>query len=388
MKLSQFIRHDINGIVDEWSVFARTIPASDLLDLKALENDARLILLRIAGEMDKPQNDAESASKSRGERDTDVGSADSAAQTHAGARLADGFNLIEMVSEYRALRASVIRRWRAQKDPDAGALDELTLFNEGLDQALTESVKRFTDRVDKARELFMGALGHDLRTPLQIIMQCTRYLDLPETPTRSHAQMKGHIAESAETINTMVEDLLDVVRTKLGGSFPLSGLPADLVRICCRTIDEVRLANPGVNFLADVPAVLSGVWDRARLHQLFTNLLKNAVQHGDVTKPITVAVRQEGQRAVVTVHNEGQPIPQHLLSKLFDPLTRGENIPDHKRGASLGLGLYIANTIACAHGGRIDVDSTTERGTTFTVSLPISSSGFQPPGTSGNRLHL
>jgi signal transduction histidine kinase len=360
----------MDGILDEWIVFARTIPAAASLSPKSLRNDAREILSRIAADMETEQSEEMRAAKSQGTKDTQR-QGDSAAQSHAGTRLLEGFTLPDMVSEYRALRASVVRQWSAKESPGPESLREMTRFHEGIDQALEESTQRFTDKLDRARELFMGALGHDLRTPLHVIMQCTQYLSRPETPTRTHAQIGGYIAESAEHIRDMVEDLLDVVKTKLGGSLPISTASVDLIHLCHRAVNEIRIAHPSVKFRTNVPNAMFGMWDGARLHQLLLNLLKNAVQHGDASMPITLSVEREREHAMMSVHNEGKPILEHLLPKLFEPLTRGEHIPEHQRGASLGLGLYIAEAITAAHGGRIDVDSAAQRGTTFTVRLPL-----------------
>lgn len=374
MTLAEFIRKDMDGILDEWIAFARTIPAAAPLNRKALRNDAREILSRIAIDMEKEQSEPMRFARSQGTEDTQRDGRDSAAQSHAGARLLEGFTLPDMVSEYRALRASVVRRWIAQRSPAPEALTEITRFHEGIDQALAESTKRFTDKLDRARELFMGALGHDLRTPLHVTMQCAQYLSRPETATRTHAQIGGYIAESAEDIRDMVEDLLDVVKTKLGGSMPISIESVDLVGLCHAAVNEIRITHPSVNFQTSVPNALFGMWDGRRLRQLLMNLLKNAVQHGDASLPIALSAQREGTDALVTVHNQGKPIPTHLLPKLFEPLTRGEHIPEHQRGASLGLGLYITETITAAHRGRIAVDSTVESGTTFTVRLPLNSS--------------
>jgi signal transduction histidine kinase len=275
-----------------------------------------------------------------------------------------------MASEYRALRASVIRRWNAQHHAGPTALEDLTRFNESVDQALTESIIRFSEKLDRARELFMGALGHDLRTPLHVIMQCAQYVTRPETATRTHAQMAAYISESAEQIRNMVEDLLDVARTKLGGSMPINVSPMDLVSLCHAALNELKLAHPSVTFVTDMPQTLSGVWDGPRLRQLVTNILGNAIQHGDATKPISLSAQEDHGRVLIKIHNAGEPIPEPMLHKLFEPTVRGEHTSTQHRGSSMGLGLYIANTIAGAHRGTIKVESAVNDGTTFTVCLP------------------
>ncbi|MBL8265257.1 RsbRD N-terminal domain-containing protein, partial [Steroidobacter sp.] len=109
MTLADFIRKDLDGILDEWVAFAGSIPVASALSRKALRNDAQAILLRIAADMEYEQSDAMRAAKSRGTEDTQQDGLDSAAQSHAGARLLEGFTLPDMVSEYRALRASVVQ---------------------------------------------------------------------------------------------------------------------------------------------------------------------------------------------------------------------------------------------------------------------------------------
>lgn len=370
MRLSEFITQDIEGILGEWDEFARTIPAAASMDPMELRDHAKDILMGVAREMEQSQSDTHKAEKGRGEHDALNGLVDSAAQTHAVGRLADGFSLPDMASEYRALRASVIRRWNAQQHSGPHALEDLTRFNEGIDQALTESIKRFSEKLDRARELFMGALGHDLRTPLHVILQCAQYVARPETATRTHAQLAAYISESAEHIRNMVEDLLDVARTKLGGSMPIDVSTVDLVSMCHAALNELRLAHPSVTFVTDLPQTLSGSWDGARLRQLVTNILRNAIQHGDPTKPISLSAREDGERVLIKIHNEGEPIPEHMLHRLFEPLVRGEHTPADQRGSSMGLGLYIANTIATAHRGTIKVESAVNDGTTFTTCLP------------------
>jgi signal transduction histidine kinase len=101
-----------------------------------------------------------------------------------------------------------------------------------------------------------------------------------------------------------------------------------------------------------------------------TNILRNAIQHGDATKPISLSAQEGGDCVLIKIHNAGEPIPEHMLHKIFEPLVRGEHTPAHQRGSSMGLGLYIASTIASAHRGTIKVESAVKDGTTFTVCLP------------------
>jgi signal transduction histidine kinase len=369
MTLSQFIRNNLEVILAEWERFATTIPSASGMDTRALRDHAKEILIAIALDMESAQSGEEQTTKSKGlkvksvEQDTD-------ATTHASCRFYDGFTLNEMVSEYRALRASVVRLWLAQPlGETAERIQELIRFNEGIDEALTESIKQFSDRLDQSRELFMGMLGHDLRTPLQVILQSTRMLSKASPDQRQQAILL--IERSARNIKGMVEDLLDVARTRLGASIPLETAPTDAAALCQQLVEDVRAIYPRREIRLEASGDLNGVWDSARLNQLLTNLVRNAVQHGDTGSSITVRAIGDKSEAVFEVHNFGEPIPPAKLPLIFEPLVRAnERARTRNPIDSLGLGLYIASTIAKAHRGTLSAESSRERGTIFKARLP------------------
>ena len=369
MTLSQFIRDNIEVILTEWEQFAITIPSAAGLDTRALRDDAKAILFTIALEMESAQSGEEQALKSKGLK-VRSGDNDSDATTHASGRFIEGFSLNEMVSEYRALRASVIRLWLAQPAAETTErLYELIRFNEGIDQALTESIARFSDKLDQSRELFMGMLGHDLRTPLQVILQSARVL--PKVSGDQQQQAILHIDRSARNIKRMVEDLLDVARTRLGASMPLELQPTDAAVVCRQLVEDVRAIYPHRDIRFETRGDLYGVWDSARLNQLLTNLLRNALQHGDAASHITLRAIGEEGHAVFEVHNFGEPIPASKLPYIFEPLVRANGAEEQRAQAdNLGLGLYIASTIAKAHSGTLSAESSRDKGTVFTSRLP------------------
>lgn len=369
MTLSQFIRDNIEVILTEWEQFASTIPSAAGMDTRALRDDAKEVLLAIALDMEASQSKKEQSIKSKGlkvksvDRETD-------AKVHASGRFIEGFSLDEMVSEFRALRASVIRFWLEQ--PEAQTKDrllELIRFNEGIDQALTESIERFSQQLNYSRELFMGMLGHDLRTPLQVILQSTRVLSKASGEEQKQAIL--HIDRSARHIKRMVDDLLDVARTRLGATFPLEPQPTDAAVLCRQLVEDSHAISPGRIIRFEASGDLNGVWDSARLNQLLTNLVRNAIQHGDAESPITVRGIGEDGYALFEVHNFGEPIPPAKLPQIFEPLVRG-NADAEMRAESenLGLGLYIASTIAKAHSGTLIVESSRDGGTLFRARLP------------------
>ena len=201
MTLSQFIRDNMEAILNEWQEFAASIPSAAGMDVRGLRDDAENILLAIALDMESAQSIEEQSAKSRGSDRRRGGKTDTAAEMHGGTRFVEGFNLKEMVSEYRALRASVIRQWLVT--PAAGQQDrlyELIRFNEGIDQALTESIARFSDRLDRSRELFMGVLSHDLRTPVHVIRQSVPLLLRSSGNTQQQREAASYIDRSSVAI--------------------------------------------------------------------------------------------------------------------------------------------------------------------------------------------
>lgn len=370
MALSQFILANIDRILGEWERFAKTIPAAAGMDTAALRNDAAKILTTIARDMERAQSDSDQEMKSWGKAFRAAGDPATDAESHSSLRLDFGFNLNEMVSEYRALRATVVRLWtRELSTLDGDALYDLTRFNEGIDQALTESIARYAALRDTSRELFLGMLVHDLRTPLGVVMTSAQFLAL-NSLTDKQAKAVSLMLSSGARIKSLVSDLVDVTHTRLGGSLPVELEQMDLARTCQEAVDEMRAFHPDRIFELDVSGDLSGMWDPARLTQIIANLLQNAIQHGARETSVTVSVHGEEERVVLTVHNEGPALSASACQRIFEPLVRGERRTEPRKSSSLGLGLYIARQIAIAHGGSIDVRSSQDAGTSFTVCLP------------------
>ena len=372
MQLAEFILSEMEAILQDWEDFAHSVPVAQSMPSKQLRDHAEIMLRTIAAEMIQPQTHNQERAKSHGQSDAPrMSSSESASQEHAARRLEEGFSLPELVSEYRALRASVIRRWRVAENLPQDALDQQTRFNEAVDQALAESVERYTAKVDRARELFMGALSHDLRGPLHVVLRGTTYLSDPDIAKQRRAEIAKFVTESAEHMHRLVEDLLDVARSKLGGSLPVDLKATDADAICRRVIAEAGAQSPDRVFNLQTHGDLQGCWDGGRIEQLLTNLVNNAVAHGDQEKPVSVHANGDDKTLIVRVHNYGEPIPENARERIFEPLFRAdEDARSKPPSAHMGLGLYIACTVARAHGGSISVHSSHSEGTTFEVSLP------------------
>jgi signal transduction histidine kinase len=374
MNLAHFILTNLEPILVEWEAFAKSLPAGVSMTPRALRDDAERMLRFVAADLATFQTVDEGIAKSHGHGEHLRDGKQSAAHDHGLQRLADGFDLVQMVSEYRALRASVTRLWAQEVNAFDHQALEMIRFNEAMDQILAESVERFTEKVGRDRDLFLAVLGHDLRNPLSTIKMGSALLLRSSAITARDYNSAVTISRSADRMGQMVHDLLDFTRTRLGARLPISAERCDLSTICDRIAEEMRTAHPDRSISVECDGDCAGQWDPSRIEQLVSNLVGNAVQHG--YRGTAVAIILEGSQTetvTVGVLNHGPAVPESQRRSIFDPLTRGvdpEVQADADHRTSLGLGLYIAREIASAHGGTIDVTSSEIEGTMFRVVLP------------------
>jgi signal transduction histidine kinase len=258
----------------------------------------------------------------------------------------------------------------AQEDP---LLTEITRFNEAVDQALAESVARYSDEVSRSRDTFLAILGHDLRSPLSAVSMSAHYLAIPGKVGSEELRAVVRIRHSVLTMNLMIRDLLEYTRTRLGKSIPVLPVRCDIGHVCEAAHDEVQAANPDCVFDLEMIGDLRGMVDPPRFAQVLSNLLNNAIQYGTEGQPITLLARGDKDTIVIQVMNRGPAISADALQVIFNPLVQlraEDSSAADPLSTSLGLGLYIAKEIVTAHGGLLHVESTDREGTVFTVELP------------------
>lgn len=374
MRLSTFIRQNRQPIIEEWNAFARTLlPATKMSEL-ALTDHINELLTFFADDIETAQTSKEQIEKSQGQPSVKSGQARSPARVHATGRYGDGFDIVEMISEYRALRATISKLWQRADDADSGHhRDDLERFHEAVDQAVAESVVRFSHDVEKARHLLLGVLGHDIRNPVAAMQMAADLIPRVGDTNAKQQHLLDQVSSSAMRVQEIVADLLDLARSASAGqAIPMRLSQCSMSNICRQIVDEAQVRNPQREIHLVAPSYVEGWWDEIRLGQMLANLVNNAVQYGDVAAPIVLTLEDEGVEVVVSVHNEGNPIPAVHLRTIFKSFTRVSET--HSVGASqpgnLGLGLFIASEIVAAHGGKIDVTSDKTEGTTFRVQLP------------------
>jgi signal transduction histidine kinase len=372
MKLSEFIRANIEEISAQWEKFAATLLPNEEFSASVLRDGIAAILKEIALDMEHSQSAEEQQEKSEGAQDS-LEDKDNAAETHALARVRMGLSSRQLISEFRALRATVLRLWdESNQAVSKSDLYDITRFNEAVDQALTEAAVRYSEKIEQSRELFLGILAHDLRTPLAAISGFAHLLVYAKNPDRN-AEFASQILISAGRMGHMIADLMELTRVQLGSGISVNRSESDIVNICSNVITEMRAVYPERVFKLDADKSLRGKWDEPKLEQVLSNLLGNAVQHGARNSVITVKAKKLNDSVEFQVHNEGPAVPKKLLPVLFDRFVQGKSgfRADEGRAANLGLGLYIAKEIIVAHGGTLKVRSTDKEGTTFSANLPL-----------------
>lgn len=374
LRLADFIRANIDPIVEEWVRFAQTrTPASENMTTLALKDHIVQLLVFISDDLESPQTKREQVQKSRGLDDADGEFTRSAAEIHAALRLSDGFNIDQMLSEYRALRASVVKLWAAaaSREHHATDLEDLTRFHEAIDQALTESVAEYTKMINQSRDLFLGVLGHDLRNPIGAALMTARRMSRHDTGDSQQNMLARQIALTMERATSILDDILELTRSAFGADIPLVRAPMKMDELGTQLVEEMRTFTHDRQIEIEITGDTQGEWDRARMGQVFSNLIGNALQYSSGNSTITVTIAASGDRVFIAVHNVGDPIPPDQQKTIFKSLTRGTHGNSQGAGSTnLGLGLFIAHKIVAAHGGTLSVDSARDRGTTFTAVMP------------------
>jgi len=394
LRLSGFIRNNMEPILQAWEDFARTIePPALTMDDSELRDHARQMLQAISADLAMPQSEHERSAKSRGlgKRGED----DTAAETHAEARLLSGYTVVQLVSEYRALRSSVLSLWAEalRGDVHPTHMEDVTRFNEAIDQALAESVARYELMVKQTQNMFLAILGHDLRNPLGTVVTGSSFLmqalDIPP----KYILVATRMFNSARRMSKLINDLLDFTRTHLGPGIPIRVRQGSLAAVCEEVVNELRTSHPEQLIDLTMPSHLDAIFDEGRMAQVLSNLIGNAIQYGSLETPVRVSMRASGADVIIDVSNQGTPVATGKLAAVFDPMVRiaaGAHAADgdsavsssnYIERTSLGIGLYISRQIVQAHGGTISLVSTQAEGTTFTVTMPRLPKGFGDAGT-------
>ena len=218
------------------------------------------------------------------------------------------------------------------------------------------------------REQMMGVLGHDLRNPLSAVLALAGLLKRNDNvPEKVHEGL-SRIEHAAQRMTEMIGTLLDFTLLRARGELPITVEPVDLDVLVRSVIDELRVAHPRREIRIETRGDVRGHWDPARMAQVVSNLVGNALTHGARDAEVELSLAADDAHVTLAVTNRGPAIPEELVERLFEPFLQGPNHGDLPRARGLGLGLFIVRQIVAAHGGTTQVRSVDDA-TTFTVRL-------------------
>lgn len=353
MRLSDFIEATEKAIVGEAVAFARTIAVLAPEEEAVLVNHIPEMLRTISADLRSSQSTTTSIAKSHGM--AAAAHHYTEADGHGKQRALAGLSIDQLLAEYRALRSSVLRLWAAHDSPGAEAIQDIGRFNEAIDQAIAESVRAYAKETESRRQLFLAALGHDLRSPLNAAALTAAALTHEAAkgapPNASYMKVLGR---SVARMAKLLESLLDYNLVGLGLAMTLRKSASDLAVECEEEIQILRAANPDATIDLVSEGDCSGQFDESRVREALGNLVSNAVRHGVASEPVRVSMRGNEFEVEISVTNAvDQPISAKELALLFEPLRRGAKKSPSGERTHLGLGLFITQEIAKAHGGHI-----------------------------------
>lgn len=370
MRLSHFLDRHANDIFHTWEAAAREA-------LGPLSSDAAGADRHLAQEM--LLHVARTLSVEGGtDALDDAGPTpplESPAARHGRARQQLGFTAAELAREFALLRSATLGLWHQHEknSETSGRAEEALRFTASIDEALVDALGAFSGAAAHSLDTFLAVLGHDLRNPLGSLGGCLELLEKPTLPDFRRRRSAEIARRSVMTIQSMVIDLLEYTRTRLGHGIHISPVWADIAPLCHEAVEEMQAAHPVRTFSIDVSASLEAHFDALRMRQVLGNLLSNAVHHGEPDCQISLCARATANGLAIEVRNRGKLIPPELMQSIFDPLVQipcAASETDQRPATSLGLGLFIAREIVGAHGGHIEVASSEGDGTSFTVVLP------------------
>jgi len=378
----------------EWEKFARKIWPGAAVDPTTLRDHAAGILRAAAADMKSSQTPKEQADKSKGDGQTkESDGVDAAAKQHGSDREESGFHLGALVAEYRALRASVLHLWNAgAHHPDLRDLEDVTRFNESIDQSLAESVESFMEQVEgerasmikeqaaregaenanRAKDTFLAVLSHEMRTPLNAIVGWVSILRSEKCNDADLNEGLDVIQRSTEAQVKIMSDILDVSRI-VSGKMTVDIRPCDLAGVIKDAVDSTRASAEarGIALEMDLdPSARHGSCDATRMQQVVWNLVSNAVKFTPRGGRIGVRIFRDRSRLQIEVSDNGEGIDPEFMPRIFDRFRQADGSSRRMVGG-LGLGLSIVKHIVEAHGGTIEARSVVGEGSTFIVRLPV-----------------
>ena len=285
------------------------------------------------------------------------------------------YNMHSVISEYQILKGAIFDVLKANGVQLTDR--EAHLISIYIDDSIRESVKAFNLAQTVLREKFYAALTHDLRNPLSNAHMAAQFIerssDLPKIK-----EFAGLITANLKRMDGMIQDLLDSAKFQNGERLRLRLEEFDMQRVAKEVcLQFSAMHGPRFELL---PQSVTGWWDREAIKRALENLVGNALKYGADDTPIRMSIETAQGRVIVSVHNEGEPIPSEQIESIFQIFQRAATAREGDK-EGWGIGLQYVRSVAESHGGSVAVDSAAPRGTTFIIDIPVDARPFQDAPT-------
>ena len=372
MKVSDIIRQHKEQILQEWiASIKKEVPEAKKHDLVALQNDVPDLLDDIAADLDAQQVDQDTHDDiEHGKLRADF----------------DNYSLSHVIREYRLLLRTILSVIDEHSPIQLEERDKIIfLITLAIEQAAevffqtrqqeekgakeeAQAQTQALQQEGQLRDTFIETVTHDIRNPLSNITALVNLLQEKLSDDPSFRRPLEAIHNSVDRADTLIRNLLDVNLIELGGQLPIKPRQCDLMEMVRASVSFFDEQYQGTLQLVTSQETLVGDFDDQMLRRALDNLIKNAIKYGESDGPIVITCQRSGQAIVLSVHNDGNPIAQDQLDKIF---TRYYRASEQQRSQGWGIGLSLVRGIAQAHGGAVTATSDAQQGTTFTLRLPV-----------------
>jgi signal transduction histidine kinase len=273
------------------------------------------------------------------------------------------FGADQVIHEYQIFREAI---GMVTREHVALGGPEWAIIDRSINVATRDAVRSFTASHEELRRKLAAALSHDMRTPLSVIANGAELIGIvPDLEAARRTALK--IGSNATRLGTMMSELLDALTSQGGTTIPLQLSRFDIVALAGEVRDQYCQGSECLIHVESAQPAIDGHWCRSSLRRALENLINNAVKYGDGAA-VHIGIAQVRGRLILSVHNQGTPIPKERHKRIFDYLHREGDIT---AADGWGIGLQLVKTVAESHGGSAVVDSAAETGTTFIIDVPL-----------------
>jgi signal transduction histidine kinase len=273
------------------------------------------------------------------------------------------YSLRELLEEYQFLREIIMDVLHRHATPTA---EEWRRLHRSVDEAMAEAATAFVEVHERFRETFTAALTHDFRGPLA---NARNFLEImrrePDAAEREQFALRA--LRNLDRVGRLISGLLDASRSNAGERLAIEAAECDVRGLINEAIGDLD-SSLSERVRLDMPAESTAYWDREKMRRAIYNLVDNALKYSPADQPVTVRAVETHRRVHIAVHNFGEAVPEEDLRTLFQPFRR-TSVAQRSGKSGWGLGLMLVQAVTQAHGGSIDVESSTALGTTFTLDV-------------------